>query len=85
MRDFIEEHVTIICAIIIITVTIIIGCFIVKANNEVWNDGKCKCGGNWEYKDSVSIVVGHKPVITHVRYIYECDNCHKVIKQEILR
>ena len=38
-----------------------------------WNDGHCTCGGNWKYQQAV----GHYATTT---YIYECDQCGKVIE-----
>lgn len=42
-------------------------------DNEKWNDGHCTCGGNWEYQQAV----GHHVTTT---YIYECDQCGKIIE-----
>lgn len=35
--------------------------------NKVWNNGKCKCGGNWK----------HTYALDEDHYIYKCDKCNK--------
>lgn len=37
-------------------------------DKAVWNDGHCKCGGNWKYEQAV----GHEVSTT---YLYVCDSC----------
>lgn len=41
-----------------------------KHEDEVWNNGHCSCGGNWEYEQAV----GHYSSTT---YMYICDKCGK--------
>lgn len=41
------------------------------ADNVVWDNGKCSCGGNWVYDRPI----GHA---YSTYYIYRCDKCSKV-------
>jgi hypothetical protein len=45
-----------------------------KADETVWNEGYCNCGGKWELND-----------IEHIKnggdlYYYTCDNCNSLIR-----
>ena len=42
-------------------------------DTKSWNDGHCKCGGNWVYEQAV----GHHYYTT---YMYTCDKCGKAIE-----
>lgn len=49
------------------------------ANEKEWNDGRCECGGRWEYCDSVTRL--HKyydSTYTETSYIYKCNDCGKM-------
>ena len=35
--------------------------------SKIWNNGKCKCGGNWK----------HTYALDEDHYIYKCDKCSK--------
>ena len=55
--------------LMIVVVTLLISFFDTKS----WNDGHCKCGGNWVYEQAV----GHEYLTT---YLYTCDKCGKTIE-----
>ena len=44
-----------------------------KHSDDLWNDGYCFCGGQWEYEQAV----GHRWSTT---YIYRCDKCGYMIE-----
>lgn len=70
-------------AIGIVTIVVVFGIFAglvflielgTKAHDdELWDDGKCYCGGHWEYEQAV----GHR---SSTSYIYVCDRCGKRIE-----
>ena len=39
-----------------------------KFDDDLWNNGYCSCGGQWEYEQAV----GHR---VSTSYIYRCDKC----------
>ncbi len=51
---------------ILILLAILFGCHL--SNDAEWNDGKCSCGGSWQYEQAV----GHQ---FYTMYIYTCDKC----------
>jgi len=40
---------------------------------NLWNDGRCSCGGYWQYDQAV----GHK---YSTSYIFRCDKCGSLIE-----
>jgi hypothetical protein len=50
--------------------------FVLSATDEAdWNDGRCKCGGQWELTEIES---NPKSVLT--AYFYTCNNCDTIIR-----
>lgn len=52
---------------------------------DSWNNGKCVCGGNWEFtrekEESHLRPAGKTMIRTHnTVYIYECDYCEKFLE-----
>lgn len=79
MRDILPEIITIIIMVLLVVV-LIFGfhkCS-VEYDNELWNDGHCICGGNWEYEQAV----GHR---SSTSYIYVCEKCSKRIEIHEMR
>lgn len=70
-KEFIGMIGTVIGGLIlmIVVVTLLVSFFDTKS----WNDGHCKCGGNWVYEQAV----GHEYFTT---YLYTCDKCGKAIE-----
>ena len=56
----------IILAILVFVTIISIDYYLTK---KTWNNGKCKCGGNWV----------HTYALDDYHYIYQCDKCKKEI------
>ena len=55
--------------------------FIISFTDEVdWNNGQCKCGGQWELTEIES---NPKSVLTE--YFYICDNCDTIISTHTAR
>ena len=55
--------------------------FILSFTDEAdWNDGQCKCGGQWELMEIES---NPKSVLTE--YFYSCDNCDTIIRVHTAR
>lgn len=44
-----------------------------SANQTAWNDGRCSCGGAWEF-------VSASRYRNYENYYWECDTCKKIIK-----
>ena len=66
--------------VVFATIIFICSITLVKADKKTWNDGVCPtCGQVWEFK---CVAAGYKNYRT---YYYECDNCHSVIAQHILK
>jgi len=42
-----------------------------KHSEKHWNNGYCKCGGQWEY-------VQFYPSPSEIKYYYECNKCHNI-------
>ena len=42
-------------------------------DEKAWNNGRCECGGHFEYEQAV----GHQ---YSTSYIYKCDSCGKHIE-----
>lgn len=38
-----------ICLFIIFVLAIVYARYIVTSNKRIWNDGRCRCGGKWNY------------------------------------
>ena len=55
--------------LMIVVATLLVSFFDTKS----WNDGHCKCGGNWVYEQAV----GHHYYTT---YLYTCDKCGRAIE-----
>ena len=64
---FIASTITVIVLIIIVGIII---WFSDKADDKVWNNGYCDCGGKWTYEQAV----GHR---NSTSYMYVCDKCGK--------
>jgi hypothetical protein len=82
MRDFIEDHKLVVALAIVIALFIGAAFLIANKEKNEWNDGQCTCGGHWVYKDAVSLSNGK---YVSVKYIYQCDECGKMIDQYFLR
>lgn len=66
----------------VVFATIAFVCLIitVKTDKEAWDNGVCPtCGQAWEFKCATQGINNYRT------YYYECDNCHSVIEQHILR
>ena len=71
MKDIIGY---VILIILIIVFIIGVGIGAVKYSDEkAWNNGRCECGGHFEYEQAV----GHQ---YSTSYIYTCDSCGKHIE-----
>lgn len=64
-----DDNIKLSIIIILICVALMVGCHIV--DNISWNNGKCSCGGSWEYQQAV----GHR---YSTNYVYKCDKCGKI-------
>lgn len=78
MRDFILEDSKFVALIvspfiIFFAILIVIAACDSHKKNEKYNDGHCKCGGNWVYTQAV----GHN---VSTGYIYVCDKCGDVVE-----
>ncbi len=76
-------HVTILAIILIA-----LGCIIAGAieDNKIWNDGRCSCGGKWQYIESDTMVRGSNGnVTTYKSYVYRCDRCGALHEFSTLR
>ena len=50
--------------------------FVLSFTDEVdWNDGQCKCGGQWKLTEIES-----KPDSVLTEYFYTCDTCDTIIR-----
>ena len=55
--------------------------FIISFTDEVdWNNGQCKCGGQWELMEIES-----NPTSVLTEYFYTCDNCDTIISTHTAR
>ena len=81
MDNYFDKHplaeLAILLAIIFVVAAIVITGERIR-DNKVWNDGRCLCGGRWEFVQAV----GHQ---SDTDYIYKCNNCGKLIQIENYR
>lgn len=84
--DWIREHlieIIIAFAIMLIVIGVIGGAI---DNEKVWNDGRCECGGKWEYVESVTKYHRSEDgTYTTTTYIYKCNDCGRMHEFMTLR
>ena len=75
MKEMFFSIVKIVIGLAIMTLIMIGVCYLVREyDKKIYNNGVCtECGGHYEYEQT--ICDGHK-------YVYRCDECHKMIKLE---
>jgi len=77
MSDFLDDckFVALVSLPFITVIAVVVGIAIydLHERNEKYNDGYCKCGGNWVYTQAV----GHN---VSTGYIYVCDKCGDVVE-----
>lgn len=84
--EWIKEHLVemiIVSAILLIIIGVAGGAI---DNEKMWNDGRCECGGKWEFVESVTRY--HKTddsIYTTTSYIYKCNDCGKMHEFSVLR
>lgn len=64
-----EKDCAIICITAIVIFILFVG-FLCLQEQRIWNNGRCSCGGKWEYEQAI----GHRNSTT---YMYICDKCGK--------
>ena len=66
----IKEILSVVAVFILIVIIFISA---ILFDNLQWNNGSCKCGGNWEFSNG-----SRENNVNH--YYYHCDKCGDVIK-----
>ena len=86
MLERIKENIVeiiIISTILLILIGVICGAI---DNEKMWNDGRCECGGKWEYVESVTKYHRSEDgTYTTTTYIYKCNDCGKMHEFATLR